>query len=304
MAASIAKLAIILIADTTKLRTGLQQAQASVKGFKHRLDQSAGGMDAIGAGAMKMAGPIAAAAIAVGVLKKAAVGWFAEGERMQRQLAELRDGAETFASEWQRTRDRIGLGAVPAADFAQNMLVAFRLSMDELQKMAGIQPTGAFQREMEAAAAASKKLDEQLKVSNKRLAEQVAEMNKFKERGKSLEESLRTPAEKLKADFADLNDLFKRGAIEQETLRRGLKRSTDEFRNQALAASEAKFKPVGALEFGSQAEHSARVNAAATQNARTDANTKLLAALLAAQQQNTKVLANKPVSQFRLVNIP
>lgn len=289
MAASIAKLAIILQVDTDKLRAGLNKAQQSIKSFEGSAKSSGTNLAQLFAAGLGFGTATAAASKFFHVTYQGLRFASREAGKLQDRMAELGLIAkeETISSAWKEFGETIGAIALPAVKALTAELRAFTSDIASLSGadslLAQIKAAEAAQKRM----AAAKKMEmERQDVIRKSVAEQAKDQDSLNERARAIADGLRTPGEIMQDSARELGRLLSENLISIETAERAAAKLAEDFQDATKSAT--KLKDIDddnpALERGTVAEFSAR--------AKQESDAKK-AAELARQQAAEQVKANE-----------
>lgn len=266
MAASIAKLAILLTADTSGLTTGLTRAQGLIKGFG--LNATPGGASNFLSLFAKGAGPIAAVGLSLaGVYRFLRLGVTA-GAEFEKQMAGVNAQADTLSARSAALHQSLsGLAATltgPLRSGLAQVADSFSQVFDQMTRDLG-GTTGAQMAKMLEMRKKSVELAKQEQEAQEKAAKAAQEahaklIESMQERGRALTESLRTPTEVFADTINELQKLVGKGFIDPTTFTRGTAKAKADLLDAMKVAKEFKRitdTRVGATERFSQAGFSA-----------------------------------------------
>lgn len=257
MAVNIAKLAILLTADTRNLAQGFNQASGLVKSFDARVNMSSSSLAGFASRATAVGLVIIAfkkltragleAADAATQAEAKVVRAFNEMQKAQGRTTGFQNDPDldTFTFQWKKFKEDVGgTGASvfrPLSDALAQVLFSFREFGRDFNKdfrwLFGMSE-GQSQRakQLLAMAEATKQYNEELKVQAEREKAAQAEFQKRMRRAESITESLRLPAEVAADSIRELNTLWQQGLLNLETYNRGITEAKDRLTDAAKAS--------------------------------------------------------------------
>lgn len=242
MANSIAKLAILMTADTSGLSTGMARAQLLVKGFSTNVNSAGKASQLLLGTFTKGTGLLAATALLTTFAYRAAAAASSMGalENGTDRWRESIDSLNASMGQFFRT-----LGESTSTQNPFQELSAFgSRRFDEFSKLMGGETGAEFKTRMAGAAAETKAAAERLKEYAKAAEEASEKHRKFiasmKERAGDLVSSLRTPAEVFADTISEIQQLSEFGFLDPENATRGILRAKKELLDTLEIAKEFK----------------------------------------------------------------